>query len=429
VLVALLTVTHDRYALAFGDGNGFIGRNGFLVDGPTIGTYFVVQACFMSTSATIISGGMAERTNLWGYLIVIFVHSTWVYPVYAHWVWGPGGWLKELGFVDHAGSSVVHLLGGTATLLGAIFLGPRIGRFDGAGNVLPIPGHSTVIFSLGAWIIAACFFPFNVVSTYDFTNAQATNIIMMNTAVSSMTALMTTSLYMKLRRKRWSLLMCLNGLLGGMVAICAGCATMRVWAAFLTGIGAGLVVIGGATMLLGARIDDPIDAAAVHLGCGAWGTLAAGIMKQEDSLFKGGDIRQVGVQLLGIVVGIAWTAFFHIIALYIAQRLQLLRVSEKTELEGLDAYTQDEPSYPEFTRMEGEIEANKELMRDVRFAIEEMENMRNRGVQLQSPVPAFSRSTAERAPTLGGLSRSDAHESSLAGGTNSDQVSLTHSNV
>ncbi|KJE90722.1 ammonium transporter [Capsaspora owczarzaki ATCC 30864] len=343
------------FGLSYGGGNKFIGSSAFfLLDLESLGfteAFAFCQLMFALTSSTIMSGSMAERTNLVSYCFAVIMLILFVYPVVVHWCWSDWGWLSQMGYIDHAGSSVVHATGGCAALLGALMVGPRIGRFGSSGQPMSLPGHSTVLVAQGALLLWVGFFAFNICSGNDFTQATILGHIAITTTLSGAFAALAVLLAVKAMQRRWSLLIALNAVLAGLVAICSGCATVPHWAAVIIGAFAGLQLLLTSHLMVRFKIDDPLDAIAVHLGGGIVGTIGSGLFAREEGLVFTGDFSQLGIQLLGILCVCSWTCAWSFLVFFALRRAGMLRVSEKAELEGLDVYTHREPSYPEFMGM------------------------------------------------------------------------------
>jgi Amt family ammonium transporter len=354
------------FGLMFGaSASGLIGTNNFFLGNISFGAdsafdwaFFLFQLVFAATAATIVSGAVAERLKFSAYLVYSVIIVGLVYPISGHWLWG-GGWLAELGFIDFAGSTIVHSVGGWAALAGAIILGPRIGKFnkDGSSNV--IPGHSLTLAALGVFILWFGWFGFNPGSTLSGMNpgigyiAVTTNMAAAAGAVSAM-------IVNWIRTGEPSTEMALNGALAGLVAITAGCASVSPVGALLIGVIAGLVLVYGLLFIERIlRVDDPVGAIAVH-GCnGVWGTLAVGLfaapaaggltgMGDVAGLFYGGGFNQLTTQFIGSLSISLWafvTAFF---VFKITDVIIGIRISPEEELEGLDISEHGTISYPEF---------------------------------------------------------------------------------
>ncbi len=319
---------------------------------------FVFNLVFCATAATIVSGAMAERTKFLSYCIYSAVISAIIYPVEAHWVWG-GGWLVQMGFVDFAGSAAIHSVGGMCALIGAKMVGPRIGKFDKDGKPKAILGHSMTLGALGVFILWF--------GWYGFNGAAASNVeylanIFLTTTVAPAVATCTTMIFTWLRHGKPDVSMCLNASLAGLVAITAPCADTDCLGAAIIGLVSGFLVCFGVWLLdYKLKIDDPVGAVAVHFCNGIWGTLAVGLFSTGNGqnvgvggtpvkgLFYGGGWGQLGVQALGIVAILAWTAIMITITFAIIKKTIGLRVSRHEEIVGLDATEHGLPSsYADF---------------------------------------------------------------------------------
>ena len=301
---------------------------------------FVFNLVFCATTATIVSGAMAERTKFLTYCIYSGLISIFVYPIEAHWIWG-GGWLAKLGFIDFAGSTAIHMVGGIAALIGAWMLGPRIGKFGKDGNPKAILGHSMTLGALGVFILWF--------GWYGFNGAAATDVsylgqIFLSTTIAPAVATVTTMIYTWVKHGKPDVSMCLNGSLAGLVAITAPCADVDVLGSAIIGIVSGLLVCFGVWLLdYVLKVDDPVGAVAVHMMNGIWGTFAVGLFatgKGQNGitgLFYGGGFKQLGIQALGFVSVAAWTAVWMIIIFLVLKKTIGLRVSRHEEIVGLDA--------------------------------------------------------------------------------------------
>lgn len=302
--------------------------------------YVIFQTVFCATAATIVSGAMAERTKFSAYCIYSFLISLIVYPVSGHWIWG-GGWLAQLGFHDFAGSTAVHMVGGCAALIGAAFLGPRIGKFTKDGKPKAILGHNLTMAALGVFILWFCWFGFNGCSTVAMDTDEAmvsAGLIFYNTNLAAAVATCTTMIFTWIRYKKPDVSMSLNGTLAGLVAITAGCDVMDPFGAAVTGIVAGIIVVLIVELLDKVlKIDDPVGAVAVHCGNGVWGTIAVGLFATDGGLFYGGGFRFLGIQILGVVSVLAWVTVCMVIIFTVLKHTVGLRVSAKEEIDGLDA--------------------------------------------------------------------------------------------
>ena len=329
---------------------GFIGKPGFDIftaysnfDFPN----FVFNLVFCATTATIVSGAMAERTKFLSYCIYSAVISALIYPIEAHWIWG-GGWLSQLGFHDFAGSCAIHMVGGISALIGAAMLGPRIGKFtrDKAGKITKVnafPGHNLPIGALGVFILWFGWYGFNGAACK--TGPQLASVFL-TTTVAPAVATVTCMIFTWIKYGKPDVSMCLNASLAGLVAITAPCDVTDCLGAIIIGLVAGLLVVFGVWLLdYKLHVDDPVGAVAVHMMNGIWGTIAVGLFATTSApgndsvvgLFYGGGFKQLGIQLLGFVTVASWTAVTITIAFLVIKKTIGLRVTEEEEIVGLDA--------------------------------------------------------------------------------------------
>ena len=319
---------------------------------------FVFNLVFCATTATIVSGAMAERTKFSAYCIYSAVISLFVYPIEAHWIWG-GGWLSTLGFHDYAGSCAIHMVGGIAALVGAIFLGPRIGKYvkDASGKVTKvnaIPGHSITLGALGVFILWLGWYGFNGAAA---TSASELAAIFLTTTVAPSVATVTTMIYTWIKNGKPDVSMCLNASLAGLVGVTAGCDAVDALGASIIGIVSGIlvvVVVEGLDMKL--HIDDPVGAVGVHMANGIWGTIAVGLLATPsapaglDGLLYTGSFRLLGVQLLGVLCVAVYAVVMMVITFYVIEKCHGLRTSAEEEMVGLDICEHGLPSaYPDFS--------------------------------------------------------------------------------
>lgn len=346
------------FGLMFGTtAGGWIGTDGFFLSGiegqdtTWIWAFFIFQAVFAATAATIVSGAVAERTKFTGYLIFSILITAVIYPVFGSWAWGGlfngSGWLENLGFIDFAGSTVVHSVGGWAALAGALVVGPRVGKYDEGGKPKHIPGHSLPLAALGVFILWFGWFGFNAGSTT--TGNTDIALISINTFLAAGAGATMAMLVTWVQFGKPDAPMTLNGVLGGLVAITAGCATLTPGLAIVTGALAGIVVVY-ATEFLEKFVDDPVGAIAVHGVCGAWGTFAAGLFDTTSGIFGTGgfDPTVLGVQLIGIAAAFIWTFGVSYVLFSIINSTVGLRVNGQLEAKGLDLHEHDNRAYPEF---------------------------------------------------------------------------------
>ena len=303
---------------------------------------FVFNLVFCATAATIVSGSMAERTKFSAYCIYSAVISAVVYPIEAGWVWNASGWLAQLGFVDFAGSAAIHSVGGTAALIGAIFLGPRIGKYDydKSGKVTKvhaIPGHSLTLGALGTFILWFGWYGFNGAACTQLGGVGGLAAVFTTTTIAPAVACCTTMLFTWFKNGKPDVSMTLNASLAGLVAITAPCATVDALGASIIGIVAGIIVVLVVEFLdMKLHIDDPVGAVAVHLANGIWGTLADGLFNVESGIFYGGGYAHFGVQVLGEVSILAWTTVCMVIVFSLIKKFHGLRASREEEIIGLD---------------------------------------------------------------------------------------------
>ena len=329
---------------------GFIGKPGFDIFTSYSNfdfSNFVFNLVFCATTATIVSGAMAERTKFLSYCIYSAVISALIYPIEAHWIWG-GGWLAQLGFHDFAGSCAIHMVGGISALIGAAMLGPRIGKFtkDKSGKITKVnafPGHNLPIGALGVFILWFGWYGFNGAAC---TSGDQLASVFLTTTVAPAVATVVCMIFTWLKYGKPDVSMCLNASLAGLVAITAPCDVTDCLGAIIIGFVSGLLVVFGVWLLdYKLHVDDPVGAVAVHMMNGIWGTIAVGLFATTSvpgndtvkGLFYGGGFKQLGIQLLGFVTVAAWTAVTITIAFVIIKKTISLRVTEEEEIVGLDS--------------------------------------------------------------------------------------------
>jgi len=315
--------------------------------GVPLFAYLIFQTVFCATSATIVSGSMAERTKFVSYCIYSFCISAFIYPVSGHWIWG-GGWLSQLGFHDFAGSTAVHMVGGVCACIGAAMLGPRIGKYDKDGRPRAILGHNLSLGALGVFILWFCWFGFNGCSTVgmegDDTIVSA-GLIFVTTNMAAAVACVVTMVYTWLRYKKPDVGMTLNAALAGLVAITAGCDMVSPAGAAVIGVAAGLLLPISVNFFDSVlKIDDPVGAISVHGVCGAAGTLLTGLLSTSDGLFYGHGAHFFLIQCLGVACTALWAAVMITIVFTIIKHTIGLRVSTEEELKGLDITEHGLPS-------------------------------------------------------------------------------------
>ncbi len=333
------------FGLMFGGDGAFIGgldlfiQNDYGSNIPSL-VFIMFQTVFCATAATIVSGAMAERTKFSSYCVYSVIISALIYPVSGHWIWG-GGWLSQLGFHDFAGSTAVHLVGGTAALVGAKILGPRIGKYSKNGEPKAIPGHSLTLGALGVFILWFAWFGFNACSTLSISDDSVNTVanIFMTTNISAATATTVTMIITWTKYKKPDISMTLNGSLAGLVAITAGCDTVSPFGALIIGVISAFVVVFGIEFVeKKLKIDDPVGAIGVHGMCGATGTILVGLFALDGGLIYGGGINLLLVQLLGVASVILWVSTTMTIVFTLIKKTIGLRVTKEEELVGLDIH-------------------------------------------------------------------------------------------
>ena len=383
---------------------GLIGKPGFDIFTAYADfdfSNFVFNLVFCATTATIVSGAMAERTKFLSYCIYSGVISALIYPIEAHWIWG-GGWLAQLGFHDFAGSCAIHMVGGISALIGAAILGPRIGKFskDKDGKVTKVnafPGHNLPLGCLGCFILWF--------GWYGFNGAAATTIpqlgsIFLTTTIAPAVATVVCMVFTWVKYGKPDVSMCLNASLAGLVAITAPCDVTDGLGALVIGAVAGLLVVFGVWLLdYKLHVDDPVGAVAVHMMNGIWGTVAVGLFatssapgSEIDGLFYGGGFRQLGLQLLGFVSVAAWAAVCITVTFMVIKATVGLRVTEEEEIVGLDATEHGLASaYSGFSIMDVSNTMTMDVNENTDLGIAEYENateaQKNAAVKVVSAVP------------------------------------------
>jgi Amt family ammonium transporter len=328
------------------------------------------QFVFAATAATIVSGAMAERTAFRAYLFYTVFITAFIYPVVVHWVWDGNGWLTAFkdnpigtnGYIDFAGSSVVHMVGGFAGLMGAIIVGPRIGKFGKDGSINPIPGHSISMAALGVFLLWFGWYGFNAGSTLMLSDGFAALAakVAVNTTLAAGAGAVGITFLSKLRTGNYDIGLTMNGALGGLVGITAGCAVVDPWAAVVIGLIAAPIVMIGIEALDRLGVDDPVGAVSVHGFAGIWGVLAVGLFASQNGiaeayvasdsygLLLGGGIDQLGIQALGAVSIAGWAIATSAILFGLIKYTVGLRVSEEEEHRGLDIVEHGIEAYPDF---------------------------------------------------------------------------------
>jgi Amt family ammonium transporter len=329
------------YTIMYGDSIGsFIGNPSLFFDSVADMHSLFFQTVFAATAATIVSGAIAERTKFSTYLIFSLMMTVFIYPISGHWVWQGDGWLTKLGFIDFAGSTVVHSVGGWAALVAAVMVGPRIGKYtNGLSN--PIPGHNLMLGSLGVFILWLGWFGFNAGSQLAISGDNATAVagIIITTnlagAAGALAAMFVTwGIY-----GQPDISMTLNGVLAGLVGVTAGCAAVSPVGAAFIGLICGTVVVFAIEFIdKKLKVDDPVGAVSVHGVCGALGTLLVGVFATDGGLLYGGGFAQLGVQAIGVFSIAAWAVVASFLVLFLLKKTMGLRVSKEEEIDGLDIH-------------------------------------------------------------------------------------------
>lgn len=353
ITLGIVTYYAVGWAFMYGaQAGGFIGTDMFFLQG---GAYepdalleidFAFQAMFAATAATIVSGAVAERMKFGAYLVVAVVMTALIYPVVGAWTWG-GGFLDELGFVDFAGSTIVHLTGGVAAFVGAAVLGARIGKFDPkTGKPRAIPGHSMPLAAFGVLFLFFGWFGFNGGSVLEL-DAQAIASVLVTTALAASGGAITAALITRLRNGKYDVAMIGNGILAGLVGITAGADVVSNGAALLVGLVAGVVVVYSVSAIDAIKIDDPVGAVSVHGTCGILGTLWVGLFHLDEGLFAGGGATLLGIQAISVLAVVVWVGATSAILFGTLKAIGQLRADADWEIEGLDLHEHGVPGYPE----------------------------------------------------------------------------------
>lgn len=304
--------------------------------GIPLNAFLIFQTVFAATAATIVSGAMAERTKFVSYFIFSFVITLFIYPVVGHWIWG-GGWLSDLGFHDFAGSTVVHSVGGWTALMGAYLLGSRIGKYNKDGSSNTIPGHSLTLGALGVFILWFGWFGFNPGSTLSGQDVNSISLIFVNTNIAAAGGAISAMAITWFINKKPDVGMTLNGALGGLVAITAGCDVLLPQTSLAVGLFAGFFIVYGVKFIEDVlKVDDPVGAVAVHGINGAFGTIVVGLFATDGGLLYGGGFELLTVQFIGVVAVFSWTTVTSFLLFKLIDITIGLRVDEEEENTGLD---------------------------------------------------------------------------------------------
>ncbi len=343
--VGAITYWAFGFALAYGGTTigGFLAYGNFFLEGDSL-TYFF-QVVFAATAATIVSGAVAERTKFSAYLMFQPFICGLIYPIVTHWVWSGQGWLGDLGFIDFAGSGVVHMVGGFAALAAVTVVGPRIGKYDDQGSPLPLPGSSMVAGALGVFILWFGWYGFNVGSALAAIDVDLASIAV--TTTLSAAAASISAMYTSMISGKPDVSMTLNGALAGLVGITAGCANVNNLGAVLIGLVSGVLVVYSINFIEKKGFDDAVGAISVHGVCGAWGVLAVAIFDTSDGLISGGSSLFVP-QIIGMLAIAAWAYITSFIVLKAIDSVVGLRVTPEEEIAGLDASEHGTTAYGDF---------------------------------------------------------------------------------
>lgn len=354
------------FALMFGpDRGGFIGTGGFFLNavnpsrnGLPLYVFLFFQIAFAGAAATILAGGIAERFKFSAYVFATLCITGIIYPFVGHWIWADGGWLARLGMLDFAGSTVVHTVGGVCAFVGAWMVGPRIGKYEKDGKVNAIPGHSIPMAALGTFILWLGWYGFNPGSTLKVSPAIAH--IAMTTTIAGATGGIAAMFTTWIRYRKPDVSMSLNGILAGLVAITAGCASVSLLSSFVIGLVAGVLVVFSVEFIDRIlKVDDPVGAVSVHAVNGIWGTLGVGLFAEAsfgrangvpaiNGLLFGGGLKQLGIQLLGSAAVVAWAFVSAGIIFLLLKRTIGLRVDDANQRIGLDISEHNIEAYPDF---------------------------------------------------------------------------------
>ncbi|MCG5057945.1 MAG: ammonium transporter [Limnoraphis sp. WC205] len=362
--IATLIFWAFGFSAMFGGENPFIGGGGYFLSGESatygldpfpaglpVTVFFLFQVAFAGTAATIVSGAVAERIEFVAFLLFSVLLVGIAYPITGHWIWDSSGWLAAAGFSDFAGSTVVHSVGGWAALMGAAFLGPRMGRYGEDGSPRAIPGHNMSIATLGCLILWVGWFGFNPGS--QLAVDELVPYIAVTTCLGGAAGGVVATAVSWWKDGKPDLSMIINGILAGLVGITAGCNGVSYWGAVIIGLIAGVLVVYAVGFFDKLQIDDPVGATSVHLCCGVWGTLAVGLFNTKSGLFYGGGFGQLGSQILGILSVGGFTVVVSTIFWLALKATVGIRVHPEQEYEGLDIAEHGMEAYNGFLKEAG----------------------------------------------------------------------------
>ena len=368
------------WGLMFGGDNPIIGTEHLFIlgnadlsfyndtltaDVPFWGKFFF-QLVFCGTAATIVSGAVAERIKYISFIIFSLILTLFIYPIVGHWIWG-GGWLADMGFLDFAGDTVVHSVGGWAALSGALILGPRYGKYDKKGKPKAIPGHNMSLAVIGLFVLWLGWFGFNPGSTMSFQNPSDVVHILMTTNTGAIAAVLTATITSWIFIGKPDLGMTINGCLAGLVAVTGGCAFISITSSLVIGAIAGVIVVFAVIFFDRIKVDDPVGATSVHLACGIFGTLCIGLFAQEgvtslstvNGLFFGGGFELLWIEIIGIVAVGVFVFAASSLVWYALKKTIGIRVSRKEEIEGLDISEHGNAAYPDFVNFAPVMQADE----------------------------------------------------------------------
>jgi len=401
------------WGLMFGGDNPFVGTQNLLILGgsgidfyndtltpnvPFWGKFFF-QLVFCGTAATIVSGAVAERIKYLSFIVFSFVLTLLIYPIVGHWIWG-GGWLADLGFLDFAGDTVVHSVGGWAALSGAIILGPRLGKYDKNGKAKAIPGHNLSLAVIGLFVLWLGWFGFNPGSTMSFQNPSDVVHIVMTTNTAAIAAVLTSTVTSWLFIGKPDLGMTINGCLAGLVGITGGCAYVSVASSLIIGAVAGVIVVFSVILFDKAKIDDPVGAISVHLVCGVFGTISVGLFAEEgvtslstvNGFFFGGGASLLGIEILGVLAVGAFVFVSSALVWLGLKKTIGIRVSAEEEIQGLDIGEHGNSAYPDFAILAPIMDSNNGNGAAAAAVIAEAPRPASEKVSAEEAIPVVNRS-------------------------------------